>query len=57
MSRMEIIRSMSEDDALLALQAVCADDIERSKAAMEVMSTEGLELFITLLKAKAEQGG
>lgn len=55
MSRMEIIRSMSEDDALLALQAASADNIERSTAAMEAMSTEGLNAFISILKESIKQ--
>lgn len=53
MSRMEIIRSMSEDDALLALQAaraICAGDIEKSTAAMEAMSTEGLDALASVLE-------
>ena len=50
MSRMEIIRAMSEDDALLALQAARADDIEEAGAAMETMSKEGLDAFISILE-------
>lgn len=50
MSRMEIIRSMSEDDALLALQAARADNIEKSEAAMRAMSPEGLNAFISILE-------
>ena len=53
MSRMEIINSMSENDALLALQAVratLAGDIEKSTAAMEAMSTEGLDALISVLE-------
>lgn len=57
MNDMDIVCSLSDDDALLALQAVRTDDIERSTTAMEAMSTEGLELLIALLNAKAEQRG
>lgn len=55
-----IIHPMSEGDTLLALQAAratLADDMEGASTAMEAMSTEGLELLIALLKAKAEQRG
>ena len=58
MSRMEIINSMSEDDALLALQAaraICAGDIEKSTAAMEKMSTEGLNALVSVLEMSVER--
>lgn len=57
MSRMEIINSMSEDDALLALQAARADDIEGATAALKEMSTDGLNKFISVLEDKAAEMG
>lgn len=50
MDTREIISAMSDDDALLALQAARAYDIEGSKAAMEAMSREGLDAFISVLE-------
>ena len=55
MSSMEIICSMSHDDALLALQALQAmnaNDMDGATAALVEMSTEGLNKLISVLEDK-----
>lgn len=60
MSRMEIIRSMSNGDAALALRAlraVNANDMDEVTAALEEMSKDGLNKLISVLEDKAAEMG
>lgn len=58
MDTREIINSMSDDDALLALQAaraILAGDIEAAEVALKEMSTDGLDKFISVLEESVKQ--
>lgn len=54
MTALEIIRSMNEEQARKALQALragCEGDIEGATAVMKTMTIEGLDALIALLEA------
>ena len=54
MTALEAVRSMNEEQAKKALQALragCANDIEGATAVMETMTREGLDALIAFLEA------
>ncbi len=53
----EMIRPMSESDALLAVQALRAADEKTAESALEAMSKDGLKLLVDLLETELEDRG
>ncbi len=51
----EMIRPMSESDALLAVQAFRAADEKTAESALEAMSKDGLKLLVALLEAELKR--
>ena len=56
MTALEAVRSMNEEQARKALQALragCANGVEGATAVMETMTSEELDTFIAFLEAAA----